>query len=134
MHGLGKLTYENGEYYDGEWVRGEWSADIILNWSAPMNDFPRIIFSRISLTLKGKRHGKGEYLYSDGSKYIGNWENDKIQGEGTSWYPNGNKYVHGVVIYYVSFAPGSNIKQTYFALCDRYVGEWVNGKINGKGM
>lgn len=22
MHGHGKLTYENGEYYDGEWVRG----------------------------------------------------------------------------------------------------------------
>lgn len=23
MHGTGKLTYENGEYYDGEWVRGK---------------------------------------------------------------------------------------------------------------
>lgn len=22
MHGHGKLTYENGEYYDGEWVKG----------------------------------------------------------------------------------------------------------------
>lgn len=22
MHGCGKLTYENGEYYDGDWVRG----------------------------------------------------------------------------------------------------------------
>ena len=43
--------------------------------------------------LKGKRHGRGEYHYGDGSKYIGNWDNDKINGEGTSWYPNGNKYV-----------------------------------------
>ena len=25
MHGTGKLTYENGEYYDGEWVRGMYS-------------------------------------------------------------------------------------------------------------
>ena len=41
----------------------------------------------------GKRHGRGEYHYGDGSKYIGNWDNDKINGEGTSWYPNGNKYV-----------------------------------------
>jgi hypothetical protein len=24
MHGLGKLTYENGEYYDGDWVRGSY--------------------------------------------------------------------------------------------------------------
>lgn len=23
MHGCGKLTYENGEYYDGDWVRGK---------------------------------------------------------------------------------------------------------------
>ena len=23
MHGTGKLTYENLEYYDGEWVRGK---------------------------------------------------------------------------------------------------------------
>lgn len=22
MHGSGKLTYENGEFYDGDWVRG----------------------------------------------------------------------------------------------------------------
>jgi hypothetical protein len=25
MHGVGKLTYENGEYYDGDWVRGRGS-------------------------------------------------------------------------------------------------------------
>jgi hypothetical protein len=23
MHGDGKLTYDNGEYYDGEWVKGK---------------------------------------------------------------------------------------------------------------
>jgi hypothetical protein len=40
---------------------------------------------------KGKRHGRGEYFYIDSSKYLGNWENDRINGEGTSWYPNGNK-------------------------------------------
>ena len=36
------------------------------------------------LLLSGKRHGRGEYHYSDGSKYVGNWDNDKINGEGTS--------------------------------------------------
>ena len=43
-------------------------------------------------TVSGKRHGKGEYVYADGTKYIGQWDNDRIHGEGTSWYPNGNKY------------------------------------------
>lgn len=41
--------------------------------------------------LPGKRHGRGEYRYADGTKYIGNWDNDRIQGEGICLYPNGNK-------------------------------------------
>jgi hypothetical protein len=45
------------------------------------------------------------YVYMDGSKFEGTWENDRINGEGTSWYPNGN----------------------------RYEGEWSNGRINGRG-
>jgi hypothetical protein len=41
-----------------------------------------------------------------GSKFDGTWENDRINGEGTSWYPNGN----------------------------RYQGDWSNGRINGRGL
>jgi antitoxin component YwqK of YwqJK toxin-antitoxin module len=48
-------------------------------------------FTFVLYFLIGKRHGNGEYLYNDGSKYIGNWDSDVIKGEGTSWYPNGNK-------------------------------------------
>lgn len=36
---------------------------------------------------------------------LGSWTDDKICGEGTSLYPNGN----------------------------RFVGQWLNGKINGNG-
>ena len=28
----------------------------------------------------GKRHGKGTFLYADGSKYEGNWENNLKHG------------------------------------------------------
>lgn len=50
------------------------------------------MYDKFDLTCcVGKRHGRGEYLYNDGSRYLGNWENDIIKGEGTSWYPNGNK-------------------------------------------
>ena len=31
--------------------------------------------------ILGKRHGHGEYKYTDGSK----WGNDSIKGEGMSW-------------------------------------------------
>lgn len=79
MHGEGKLTYDNGEYYDGEWVKGKMCTT---------SSFTSIIIR----FWVGKRHGRGEYYYSDGTKYIGQWDNDRIHGEGTSWYPNGNKW------------------------------------------
>ena len=30
-----------------------------------------------------KRHGQGEYRWSNGNKYSGNWVNDVIDGKGT---------------------------------------------------
>ena len=47
---VGKLKYDNGEFYEGEWMRGN---------------------SRIKCDIKvtvweGKRHGKGVYVYLDG--------------------------------------------------------------------
>lgn len=44
-------------------------------------------------------------MYLDKTVYEGTWDNDKINGEGTSIYANGNKYT----------------------------GEFVNGKISGRG-
>ena len=32
MHGVGKLTYENGEYYDGEWVRGMFYVNLLCSY------------------------------------------------------------------------------------------------------
>lgn len=42
MHGFGKLTYDNDEYYEGEWNRG-------------------------------KRHGRGVYVYMDGNNNFNNF-------------------------------------------------------------
>lgn len=84
MHGEGRLTYENGEYYDGQWVRGK--AWLVTSF------FPQRTSSLKPYT-SGKRHGRGEYRYADGTKYIGNWDNDRIHGEGSCWYPNGNRQV-----------------------------------------
>jgi hypothetical protein len=57
----------------------------IISW------FFNVLKAVVGRVISGKRHGKGEYLYNDGSKYSGQWDNDVIKGEGTSWYPNGNK-------------------------------------------
>lgn len=45
----------------------------------------------LCVAVAGKRHGKGKYLYKEGSKFLGNWESDVISGDGTMSYPNGDE-------------------------------------------
>jgi len=44
----------------------------------------------------GKRHGEGIQVWQDGTVYIGEWQNDKINGEGTT---------HVLIIYRQVLAP-----------------------------
>ena len=39
-----------------------------------------------------KKNGSGTMKYSDGSEYNGQWENDKKNGSGTMKYPDGTEY------------------------------------------
>ena len=68
------------------------------------------------------------YTFANGNKYVGEWKNGKLHGQGTHIWANGNKYVgeykndkmHG----YGTFTspPGH-----------KYVGEWKNGHKHGQG-
>ena len=35
----------------------------------------------------------GMYVWDDGNKYVGEWKDDKRDGQGTYTYANGDKYV-----------------------------------------
>ena len=48
----------------------------------------------------------GTYTTDDGTKYFGEWKDDKSHGQGTETYANG----------------------------DRYVGQWKDGKYHGQGI
>ena len=37
------------------------------------------------------KEGKGTYLWSNGTKYCGNWKEDKMHGEGTYWDEEGEE-------------------------------------------
>tara|TARA_B100000315_G_C14483519_1_gene544068 strand:- start:136 stop:1089 length:954 start_codon:yes stop_codon:yes gene_type:complete len=77
--------------------------------------------------VDGKMHGYGTYIL-DGNKYVGEFKNDKIDGQGTFTWSNGNKYVgewkenvrHGAGT--LAYSDGS-----------KYVGEFKNGNIEGQG-
>ena len=60
----------------------------------------------VSQILSGLREGKGIKYWNDGSRYEGDWKNDKREGKGIFYWKNG----------------------------DIYEGDWKNDKIYGKGI
>ena len=75
-----------------------------------------------------KAHGKGTFIYQDGSKYFGEFVNGKQNGQGTYTWADGDKYVgeykdhkaHGQGTY--TWADGR-----------QYVGEYKDDKRHGQG-
>ena len=75
---------------------------------------------------QGKREGKGNYFYSEGTHFIGNWENDmKITGELTLF--NGD-------IFKGSFKNNERHNGVYcYKNGDKYEGYWSNDLKDGFG-
>ena len=93
----------------------------------------------------------GTYTWTNGNKYVGEFRDDKTNGQGVRTYPNGNKYVgeekdgkkdgQGTLTFangdkYVGeFKDDKRNGQGTFTFADgeKYVGEFKDGKINGQG-
>eukprot|EP00002_Diphylleia_rotans_P008582 TRINITY_DN1852_c0_g1_i1.p1 TRINITY_DN1852_c0_g1~~TRINITY_DN1852_c0_g1_i1.p1 ORF type:complete len:1197 (+),score=251.22 TRINITY_DN1852_c0_g1_i1:88-3678(+) len=100
-HGQGRMIYEDQSQYDGEWDRN-------------------------------KREGKGFYSKAAGEKteyYVGEWENDMPNGQGTRMYPTGIQ-VKGL------FEQGKPVGKVEEISVDgsKYMGQWNNEKRNGFGI
>ncbi len=114
-NGKGIYTDENGYVYDGKWKNGEFLVDGAQE-STPQenpvteNNSPEEFSTPVATetsesTFESKNlpncnstycnNIEGIYLYSDGSKYIGEHKNGKPYGQGTIYYINGDKYTGG---------------------------------------
>jgi len=73
-------------------------------------------------------NGTGTQTWPDGTKYVGEWRDDKYHGTGTYTWPNGQKYVG-------EFRDGKfNGKGTHtWPNGQKYVGEFRDDKFNGRG-
>lgn len=40
--------------------------------------------------MNGLRHGFGKYTYNNGGMYEGDWKNNKMDGKGTVYFPDGS--------------------------------------------
>jgi len=71
----------------------------------------------------------GTYTWTSGEKYVGEFRDDKTNGQGVRTYPNGNKYVG-------EEKDGKKDGQgtLTFANGDKYVGEFKDDKRNGQGF
>lgn len=70
----------------------------------------------------------GEFKYSNGTKYNGEFVNDKAEGRGVAIYPKGGRYV-GEFLNGVRQGEGTY----YYPNGDVYRGQWEHGKRNGEG-
>ena len=75
-----------------------------------------------------KRDGQGTFTYANGNKYVGEWKNGKFHGQGTSTSADGDKYVG-------EFQDGRVHGQGTYTYADgrKYVGELKDTKRHGQG-
>ena len=105
INGYGTYFYANGSKYIGEWKEGYYNGEGTKYYG------PEDV--RVGLWQNGEylgtkedqskkgcisgncENGEGTYVYADGSKYIGHFENGAASGEGICYYSTGNKYTGG---------------------------------------
>ncbi len=123
-HGLGTLTWTDGNKYEGEFKHGKLSGQgtlILTSGNKYEGEFKH-----------GKLSGQGTYTWSDGDKYEGEFKEGKKHGQGkyikpevrkfVGEYKKGLKYGLGTVTYGKGKWEG-----------DKYVGEFKEGKKHGRG-
>ena len=78
-----------------------------------------------------KRHGQGKFIKADSNQtYMGEWRNDKMDGDGILYFENG-EYYKGTII--------NGMKQSYDGFYvyfngNTYKGEWENDRKDGYGV
>jgi len=119
--GSGEYLYADGDKYDGNFA-------------------------------SNKRDGYGTYYWTDGGFYVGNWKDGSQDGEGTYNKPDGTKQIgyFDKGSYKGTSSTSTNLTSTcLFGDCnsgfgiytwgdgqwagDKYIGEWKDGQLSGKG-
>lgn len=101
----GKEFYENGKLkYEGFYDRTYYTSG---KFYYPNNDkFSRKSYEGEFIGRKNTRHGKGELIWNDGGKYVGEFKKGYFDGYGTRYYSDGDIF---------------------------YQGNWKGGRYHGKG-
>lgn len=117
-HGVGKMIFTDGSYYEGQWMNDKRNGQGIFHFSSG-NVYQGYF-------VNDKKEGYGEFYYAQSEEYYrGYWMNDKKHGLGEYFFRNGDKF-HGFFVQDVKHGPGTKTSRNL-----RYEGVWENNKKEG---
>ena len=120
----GEITLKDKHSYKGEFLNGKMHGYGVMNILHPNFKGDKYVGE----FNENKKNGQGTYIFAQGNKYVGSYKDDEYHGLGTFTYVNGNKYIG-------EFKEGEMHGQGTFTFAngDKYVGEYKDSKYNGQG-
>lgn len=122
--GTGTLSRYGLVIFEGEWMNDRYKSGI-YNYHGDKS----LSKYKGGFNEAGERHGNGEVLWNDGSKYAGDWVDDVREGKGTEFFGDGK-------VKYVGDWKGGKkmgVGSYYFKNGVKYEGDWVQDLRHGKG-
>lgn len=129
-HGHGIKTLANGSKWAGQWKMGQ---PVDAQGNIIENIFPAAVAETEEVDIQSGcvsgdcKNGNGSFAYADGSRYEGQFMNDKPNGSGTFFDVDGQKYVG-------TFKDGQKNGEgtLYLANGNRITGVWAEGSYIGQ--
>lgn len=125
-HGKGKLTEANGETKIGAWENDKLNAKEQTNIASTPNNADNEQDTKNPKRNCNQQYChncQGEYTYTDGTKYYGDFKNGNPEGKGTVYYATGDRYVGG----WAEHSPhGEGIM--YYKNGRAFGGQWNHGE------
>ena len=122
FEGEGTLTKKHGDRMAGTFLRGKLAGEATIDY---------INGDKYSGAMRGgKRHGQGDFIYSGNQgSYKGEWRHGKKHGRGSRLFSDGSRYEGD---YKYDEPWGEGMMETVSG--DTYVGEWESGFPHGRGV
>jgi len=128
-HGNGLLLYKNGDIYSGSFIRGLMDGFGVFTFS---RDHPFNASLYTGQFKQGLKHGNGTFMWTDGKRYVGHFEDGYRSGFGVLYFNKQQQSERYEGNFLKSKLHGKGT--LYWRNGDIYEGSFVNDLIDGFGV